>query len=309
MKKAVKTVSVLLAAVFVLVLASCGEKSASDGGESKGWQKPAEAQSASAPAYSATQPDESSGTVPPESAEETDPPESEEGTIPQESSEEPAAPPYETVSLKEAAVGDVVVFGSYEQDGDSSNGSEPLEWLVLSKDGDTLLVVTLYGIERMQFHNSLSKVTWETSDVRAWLNGAFLDAAFSPVEQGRIKTSPVVAEANPDYPNSRAGADTEDKVFLLSYQEAEMFFKDEKARVCAPTDAVVASADVYAHTGKSAWYAGHDYICNWWLRSPGMYKDLYVSYIDHSGRISGGGQVYLEGTDLCVRPAMRITVG
>ena len=54
------------------------------------------------------------------------------------------------------------------------NGKEPLEWLVLAGEGHSLLVITLYGVEHMQFHSSLDKVTWETSAVRAWLNNVFL---------------------------------------------------------------------------------------------------------------------------------------
>ena len=218
--------------------------------------------------------------------------------------------PYSTVPLKEAAAGDVIVFGTYEQDGNASNGAEPLEWLVLKKDGSTLLAVTLYGVERMQFHDSLNKVTWETSAVRSWLNTSFLDSAFSAAERLQIETTTVTAERNPTYPNSPAGNDTEDKLFLLSVQEAETYFSNSsKARICSPAPAVVLNAPsgVYAHSNK-AWYAEHDYLCSWWLRSPGMYKDLYVSYVDHGGNISGGGQVYLEGTDLCVRPAVRIRV-
>ncbi len=224
-----------------------------------------------------------------------------------ESAEQPADKPYNVVSLKEARPGDVIVFGSYEQDGDTSNGKEPLEWLVLgSKDG-SLFVMTLYAIEHMQFHSSLSKVTWETSALRAWLNNDFITAAFSESESSAIKLSTIMAEKNPDDPNSPAGNDTEDKVFLLSVQEIDLFFKDSNSRKCAPTAAVVAGSNVFSRSNK-AWYADSDYLCGWWLRSPGMFKDTYVSYVNHSGSVSAGGQVFLSGTDLCVRPAMWINV-
>lgn len=38
----------------------------------------------------------------------------------------------------------VVVFGSYEQDGDSGNGKEPIEWIVLDEQDDKLLVISKY---------------------------------------------------------------------------------------------------------------------------------------------------------------------
>lgn len=39
-------------------------------------------------------------------------------------------------SFKGAQKGDVVKFGSYEQDGNVSNGKEPIEWRVLEVEGD-----------------------------------------------------------------------------------------------------------------------------------------------------------------------------
>lgn len=43
--------------------------------------------------------------------------------------------------IKNAEVGDIFKFGSYEQDNDTSNGKEDIEWLVLEvKDGKALLI-------------------------------------------------------------------------------------------------------------------------------------------------------------------------
>ena len=227
-----------------------------------------------------------------------------------ESSEKAEELPYTVVtSLKDAKAGDVIVFGAYEQDGDESDGKEPLEWLVLAGENGSLFVITLYGVEHMQFHSSLNKVTWETSAVRAWLNNDFLGAAFSASETAKIKTTHVIAEKNPQYPNSPAGNDTDDKVFLLSVQEAEQYFADNNARKCAPTAAAIASEPaVFSNMSAKAWYTKQSYGCSWWLRSPGMFKDIYVSYVGKYGDITGGGQVYLSGTDFCVRPAMWIPV-
>ena len=33
--------------------------------------------------------------------------------------------------------GDIVVFGSYEQDNNPTNGQEPIEWIILADDGRT----------------------------------------------------------------------------------------------------------------------------------------------------------------------------
>ena len=214
--------------------------------------------------------------------------------------------PYSIVSIADAKVGDVILFGAYEQDGNDANGREQLEWLVLAKDGNTLTLITLYAVEQMQFHNSLSKVTWETSSLRAWLNDTFLNTAFTSSEKEHVLMNEVIAEKNPEYPNSPAGNDTEDKVFLLSVQEAKLYFSDNAYRKCSPTEKLVATGK-FTQSNKP-WYAKHNYACNWWLRSPGMFRDNYVSYVDKGGGITGGGQVNYPSCDICVRPVIRINV-
>ena len=54
--------------------------------------------------------------------------------------------PYQKALLSKARVGSYVTFGSYEQDNDTGNGSEDVEWLVLDKQDDALLVISRYGI-------------------------------------------------------------------------------------------------------------------------------------------------------------------
>ncbi len=289
MKNATKILAFLLTAVLAISLCACGNTNVPYDG--KITEKPDNSQTQNT--------EDPVGTTSTSKPSETDS---------TESTQQPEEKLYTVVSLKEAKVGDIVVFGSYEQDGDTSNGKEPLEWLVLADNGGSLLVITLYAIEHMQFHSSLKKVTWETSAMRAWLNSDFISAAFSSEESSKINLSPVIAEKNPNYPNSPAGNDTEDKMFLLNVQEVNLYFKDSASRKCAPTQAVISSSSVFTISNK-AWYSNNNYLCSWWLRSPGMYRDTYVSYVDHGGSASGGGQVYLTGTDLCVRPAMWITVG
>ncbi|MBQ9545039.1 MAG: hypothetical protein IJV00_07925 [Clostridia bacterium] len=310
----------LLAVLLAFSLLSCGDANEPDNKKSPDKTKIKETAAAEKTKKQEPTGSETAGTK--ETAEKTtqpgiatvDVPVTTEGSATVEETAPAEDLPYVIVDdLKKAAAGDVIVFGEYEQDGDASNGKEPLEWLVLENEGDDLLVITLYGVEHgIQFHSSLVKVTWETSAVREWLNGSFIGAAFSASERERIKTSTLIAEKNPDYPNSPAGGDTEDKVFLLSVQEAQKYFSDNNARKCSPTDAAIASEPaVFSQMSASAkaWYASHPYGCSWWLRSPGMYKDLYVSYVGKFGDISGGGQVFLSGTEFCVRPAMRIAVG
>lgn len=41
-----------------------------------------------------------------------------------------------------AGVGSTVALGSYEQDGDTSDGAEPIEWRVLAVEGGRALLIS-----------------------------------------------------------------------------------------------------------------------------------------------------------------------
>ena len=50
-------------------------------------------------------------------------------------------------ALKAAKVGSFILFGEYEQDNDESTGKEAIEWLVLDKQEDKMLVISRYGLD------------------------------------------------------------------------------------------------------------------------------------------------------------------
>ncbi len=222
------------------------------------------------------------------------------------STKAPGEKPYTVKSLKEAAVGDVVVFGTYEMDGDTANGNEPIEWLVLDKSGDSLFVISLYAVASRVFTEGTdTAVIWETSSIRSWLNGEFYNAAFSTEEQAVVKTTTVVAEKNPRYEKLDAGKDTQDKLFLLSLQEAEQYFKDNAARACSPSKAVLAGGGFTLSV--KPWYSDLSYACKWWLRNPGM-NGTSVAYVDKSGSFNYNGDRGNYNNTTSIRPAMWLSV-
>ena len=56
---------------------------------------------------------------------------------------------------KTVTVGDIISYGSYEQDADESNGKEPIEWLVLDVDGDKALMISKYGLDAKPYNTKL----------------------------------------------------------------------------------------------------------------------------------------------------------
>lgn len=201
---------------------------------------------------------------------------------------------YKVEKLKVAKVGDYVFFGAYEQDNNTSNGKEDIEWLVLEVKDGKALVISKYALDCQQYNTSYTDVTWETCTLRKWLNNDFLGAAFSADEKSMIPTVTVSADKNPDY-STNPGNTTQDQVFLLSITEANKYFSSDSARQCKPTEyAVAGGAYVNSSNGN----------CVWWLRSPGGSQNDAAD-VDYGGDVGEGGDDVNIGSD-AVRPALWI---
>ncbi|MBQ8076646.1 MAG: zinc ribbon domain-containing protein [Oscillospiraceae bacterium] len=181
-------------------------------------------------------------------------------------------------SNSKIAVGDLVRFGRYEQDNNPSNGAEGIEWIVLDVQGEKALLLSRYGLDCKRYYKDQTPVTWETSDLRVWLNGEFSDTAFNQDEMGRILLSRVPADKNPEY-NTDAGNETEDRVFLLSALEAEQYLAEETAK-CQATAYALAKGASSGKNGNSWWF----------LRTPGSEQKM-VMIIKTDGTMNLGGAV------------------
>ena len=190
---------------------------------------------------------------------------------------------------------ETVLFGSYEQDGDTANGKEPIEWLVLARDGDKALLLSKYALDHQSFMPFYEPVTepftWESCSLRQWLNSTFLNAAFSAEEQRRLLTTTVITA-----PGGRKGSEnpftTEDRVFLLSDTEVYAYFSSEAATVTDYT-AYALSEDPWAGNATAPAPA------IWWLRTTdgGNHPDSVYT----RGGVGEGARSY-EGE--YVRPAI-----
>ena len=197
--------------------------------------------------------------------------------------------------LEAAAVGDTVTLGSYEQDGDVSDGAEPIEWVVLAKEDGRALLLSKYALDCRPYNDDYVDVTWATCDLRSWLNGEFYEAAFSAGEQALVAESGLANSDNADWGTS-GGADTQDRVFLLSIDEAEQYLTDEE-RVCLPT------AQAVAH---GAWTNSDTGACDWWLRSPGNDSRFAAGVYSVGSVRSSGWRVDFDA--LAVRPALWVNL-
>ncbi len=190
-----------------------------------------------------------------------------------------------------------VTFGRYEQDNNTSNGAEEIEWIVLKYDktSQKALLLSKYGLDEKQYNatpyywlnEGYSKKAWEKSTVRAWLNEDFLKLAFDPDEQKAIIATAV---DNGQYEK------THDKIFLLSENEANQYLganniqANKQLRVVMPTAyAIAQGADSLNAYDGAGW---------WLLRS----ETTGVCYILFDGSIQDLARFETSGG--CIRPAL-----
>ena len=180
-------------------------------------------------------------------------------------------------------LGDTIFFGATDQDNDSTNGLEPIEWLIIDKDGEQYLLISKYALVSLQYNKVAEDTSWANCSLRYWLNNDFLNDSFSTEELNNISTvkSPL-----------------SDKVFVLSIDEATQYFTTASARRASATKTAIAQGS-YQENG----------ICGWWLRDMGDTNRI-AARVNKYGEIvtydsTEGG---VERTDYSVRPAIWITI-
>ena len=188
-------------------------------------------------------------------------------------------------------IGNCVTFGHYPQTS-SGTDSTAIEWIVLAYDStnNRSLIISRYGLDAKPYNTTYTSVTWETCTLRTWLNNDFYNKAFSKTEQSAILTTTVDNSKSQGYSkwSTSGGNNTQDKIFLLSYAEANKYFgvtydnsNNTKSRVqptaYAISQGAYTNSDYKTSDGAAAGY--------WWLRSPGSYLNCAAyAYTDGSLR-------------------------
>jgi len=189
--------------------------------------------------------------------------------------------------------GKIVQFGRYPQTTEG-NDDTVVEWQVLDRDGRNALLISRYGLDVQPYTWPSAQITWEQCTLRIWLNDTFANRAFSQEEQQAILMTTVVNGSDEGYWKTDGGNDTQDKIFLLSYRQAEQYFdvtinNDEniKSRM-QPTDYALAHG-----AGK----------LGWWLRSQGPEQGT-------AARVYSVGALDYDftGFEECVRPALWVNI-
>ena len=166
------------------------------------------------------------------------------------------------------------------------------------------LLLSRYGLDAQPYNRKKNYVTWEKCSLRKWLNDDFLNKAFTEQEQAAILTTNVDNSKDQGYSGwkTNGGNSTQDKVFLLSYAEANRYLgvtRDNTANMesrVAPT-AYAAQAGAYQSDSNNVDGSAAGW---WWLRSPGSSRML-AAYVLDFGHFN---DCIIDDSSSCVRPAL-----
>ena len=202
------------------------------------------------------------------------------------------------------SIGNYVTFGHYPQT-NAGNDSMSIEWLVVARNGQKALLLSRYGLDAQPYNNEFTSITWEKCTLRTWLNGTFLNKAFTTKEQTGILLTNVDNSNEQGYSgwSTNGGNNTQDKVFLLSYAEANKYFgvtdndsNNTRARATSTAYAIKNGA----YTSNSHKTADNTTVSEWWLRSPGLDQN-------NAARVFGDGTLRarsVSDASVVVRPAL-----
>ena len=202
--------------------------------------------------------------------------------------------------IKNAKVGDVITFGTYEQDNNTSNGAEPLEWIVLDAcsigsssaveedvvDDRSVFLISKYIIDSKQYKESNNGGTWNNSTLKSWLIGDFYNQSFTDEEKSVIVST-------------SSNSTSLYKVRLLSETEFYSTYSNVSEYETEPT------AYAYANQGDGGDYlpSDDDDVTSWWLMNNGANE--YWAALVKGQWVDSGQKTLYHG----VRPVIALDMG
>lgn len=126
-------------------------------------------------------------------------------------------------------IGDIVTFGSYEQDNNEDNGAEPIQWEVVDIQDGKVLLLSRYVIDKVSYNEpegvygsgETEERPWELSDIYNWLISDFARSAFTEAEIAAIVQDQSISV-------------DELGVFLLSFYQAVQYFNMQEGTQVKP---------------------------------------------------------------------------
>lgn len=194
-------------------------------------------------------------------------------------------------SLQNLSYGDVIAFGSCEQDNDESNGAEPIYWYVIDTAPDGVMLMSCDILEKFIYKLDMM-ASWSSSGIRHYLNGDFYNNSFTDSERQRILQVTQGPSSNAVYGSGDQDTTT-DYIYLLNQEEVDSLLTND---MCMATESIYCQK-------KNVMNRMEDNI--WFLRVPG-YNSANVSYVYADGSINYYG-CSVSYAPCGVRPVMWIS--
>lgn len=203
-----------------------------------------------------------------------------------------------------AEVGDVITLGTYEQDNNTENGKEAIEWIVVSKEDGKLSVISKDYLDWKPFNEGGYKAcVWKDSSLRRWLNGEFYKNAFTDEDKAKI------AEVTHKTPAGKDEYESTDKVYLLIRDDCS---DEEKSRFLLNDSDITPYAKAKADSVKNGTRTD---IETFWLRestsSPNDYlgaTSAYKRYDAYDNSFDNGIDGLGNYNNTYVRPVVSINI-
>jgi hypothetical protein len=184
-------------------------------------------------------------------------------------------------------------------------------WRVLSIEGDKALLITQdLGVVKA-YNDKLVYVTWEDCTLRKYLNNDFYNT-FTASEKNQVLTTHLINSDSSEY-GTPGGNNTDDKIFLLSLEDAHTYFSSDNDRIAYLTDESVNTVKMLFQSDYPEEYDGlielldtYDNAFYWWLRSPGR-TSSDAAGIFYGGNVRAHGDL-VDYSIIGVRPAFYINL-
>ena len=124
----------------------------------------------------------------------------------------PTPEPTSSPTPKPLPLTKTILYGRYEQDGNTENGPESIEWMIAGEENNNILLISKYSIDYLPYQTTDMEgmVTFDLCD---WLNTDFKVAAFTGEEQAKLINDKVILLNQDQYVLYMA---SEGRVFLTA---------------------------------------------------------------------------------------------
>ena len=187
---------------------------------------------------------------------------------------------------------DTVQFGHYMQ-GIEGNKKTPIDWIVLDKRDDKVLLFSKYILDLQNFNDEYIEISWADCSLRKWLNSEFYNVAFTGKEKKQILETTNENKGYKDFKfyYTEDSEDTIDRVFLLSQDEINIYFKndgiydDERYKESQNLEYGVYIPSIDNATSKATDYAISQYMKYYHIKDKEEIEDVlnYAFHMDNGG--------------------------